>query len=155
MKLYCVRHGEAEGPEVEGRPLTPNGVAEIEREAAQLACIGVAPVQLWHSPKTRAVQTATIFAKALNAPQMTVCEHLLDSEQDTAPMHELISTWHEDTMLVSHLPFIAKLAGVLLGSDAEHFPLIDFAPGTVVCLERYGGERWMIAWVLNPRLLLA
>ena len=54
-------------------------------------------------------------------------------------------------MIVGHLPFIPRLVNALvLGLEyADHPPIIDYPPGTVVCLEQHN-RRWIIHWVLSP-----
>ncbi len=55
-------------------------------------------------------------------------------------------------MLVGHLPFMAKLAALLVAGDAEA-ALLDYRPGSVLCLERDDSGSWRIAWMLRPELL--
>ena len=67
MQLYLVRHGDAttkaENPE---RPLTKLGRDDASRLAAYLAKQGVTVVQIRHSGKTRARETAEIIGGELN-----------------------------------------------------------------------------------------
>ena len=53
-------------------------------------------------------------------------------------------------MLIGHLPFLQRLASLLLtGSDS--LELISFTYSAVVCLEYT--EKWEIAWFLTPDLI--
>ncbi len=54
-------------------------------------------------------------------------------------------------MLVDHLPFMAKMAGLLLCGDQEKM-FVDFKIGGVVCLERKE-NRWGIAWMVVPEMV--
>ena len=56
-----------------------------------------------------------------------------------------------DTMLVGHLPFMARLAGCLVTGD-EHVEVVAFVPGTVLYLEPAAGDRWCVAWMVRPEL---
>jgi len=68
MFLYLVHHGVAVAPEVDPRrPLSPAGLAAVERLAAQAAALGAKPAVVWHSGKLRAKQTAEAFWRACNA----------------------------------------------------------------------------------------
>jgi phosphohistidine phosphatase len=51
-------------------------------------------------------------------------------------------------MLVGHLPFLARLAGLLLSGDADN-PIVRFRTGGIVCLTR-DEDRWQVAWILTP-----
>jgi phosphohistidine phosphatase len=53
--------------------------------------------------------------------------------------------------LVGHLPFMARLASLLLTRDPKA-EIVAFQPGTVLCLEGEGGT-WRVAWMLRPELL--
>lgn len=67
MKLYCVRHGQAESTALSDkqRALTEKGQADIEKIAAVLAQRHVAVAHVMHSEKQRAKQTAKILAQAV------------------------------------------------------------------------------------------
>ncbi|HKE11212.1 MAG TPA: histidine phosphatase family protein, partial [Myxococcota bacterium] len=72
MKVYVVRHGEAEehrpGRRDEERELTRQGKAEFEQVVAGLAALGVRLDAILTSPLIRARQTAEILARALPGP---------------------------------------------------------------------------------------
>ena len=73
MQLYLVRHGDAmtksENPE---RPLTKLGKEQAAKVAAYLAKHDVCPVQIRHSEKARARETAKIIGAALKPEGGTV-----------------------------------------------------------------------------------
>ena len=152
MKLYCVRHGEAASAERDAeRPLTEQGVNDVTRVAAYLANCDVKIAHVMHSTKLRAKQTATILSEALTPPQLTECASILDEQNAIEPMVEMIKTWTDDTMLVGHLPFMPRLVSALVIGDAENYPIVNYPPGTVVCLELYDQHRWIINWILGPQ----
>lgn len=156
MKIYCVRHGHAESmPNPAGeRPLTEHGVQEITRIANHLANCGVHISHVMHSDKERTTQTATILAKSVAENTELESSPLLAPSESVESVLELIEDWHDDTMLVGHMPYISQLVSVLVtGSEAE--TLVRFTPGTVVCLERYEGKRWIINWMLRPDIVYA
>ena len=153
MKLYCVRHGHAEQlPNKNGeRPLTHEGVDEINRMAVYLAHRDVRAVHVMHSSKLRARQSAIILAEAVAKDQLVeICE-LLESDYPTAPLVDRIQEWHDDTLLVGHMPFMSQLVSALVLGD-DYPDILRFPPATVVCLERFE-SRWILNWVLRPDLV--
>lgn len=154
MKLFCVRHGHAEQiPNPAGeRPLTCEGVDELRKVATYLKQRGVHVVHLMHSGKLRAEQSAEILASVLAEGQnIEVCP-LLGCNQPTAHIIDLIQEWHDDTMLVGHMPFMSQLVSALiLGNDSCN--ILRFPPGTVVCLERLENHLWILDWVVRPDLV--
>ncbi len=63
----------------------------------------------------------------------------------------------QDLMIVGHLPFVARMASLLLAGWTEGV-VVDFPAGGVVCLELGGagtprGPRWAVRWAVGPGLL--
>jgi len=120
MKLYLVQHGEACAKEVDPeRPLTDRGREDIERLAAFLGRAGIEVGRVIHSGKLRAAQTADLLA-AVVAPfvELEVNDHIHPNDDPRAV------DWRQeaggrDTMLVGHLPFMARLVSLLLGEDPD------------------------------------
>jgi len=52
-------------------------------------------------------------------------------------------------MIVSHLPFLEKLASFLVAGDQEK-SVVKFPTAGIVCLEKGGNEKWKIKWKLFP-----
>lgn len=154
MKLYCVRHGEAQDASVNPeRALTPQGQADVNKVAHHLKRIGISISTILHSDKLRAKQTAEIFAKTLHVPQISQCNDILDAEGPIKPILDMLPSWQDDTMLVGHLPFLFKLVSALVVNEENFFPIVNFPPSTVICLEFYENDRWIINWHLVPRLI--
>ena len=65
---------------------------------------------------------------------------------------EGIATWAVDTLIVSHLPYVGRLASLLLASDPDR-PLLSFNPGSMACLEKDVEGHWSLAWMVRPELL--
>ncbi len=155
MKLYCMRHGEAEPipSGQKGRALTEKGVKEIEQMANYLSEQGVVIHHIMHSSKRRAQETAQILANTLQIQAVTECKSLLSPEADVDLLLEMIKTWHEDTLLVGHLPFLPKLVSALVVEEPTLFPIVNYPPGGIVCLEYYDAGRFVINFVLRPDML--
>jgi phosphohistidine phosphatase len=153
MRIYLVQHGEAVPAEVDPeRPLSAAGEADVRRIAAVLRGSGVGVARILHSGKRRAEQTAQILAGALGPEVRPEARAGLNPNDPTAPVAQEAAGWEQDTMLVGHLPFMARLADRLIASR-EDLGVMAFRPGSVVCLERTDQVAWTIAWMLRPELL--
>ena len=154
MKLFCVRHGEANSADVDPqRGLTDKGQEDIARTAQYLQEHGVHVDHIMHSGKARTEQTAAIFAKVLGVPQTDESPILLGEDSGIEPLLQMVNAWTDNTMLVGHLPFMAQLVSYLVVGDPTIFPIVNFAPGAIVCLDHYENNRWMIDWCLRPSIV--
>jgi phosphohistidine phosphatase len=153
MKVYLVQHGEAVSKAVDpDRPLSERGRGDVERVAGLLERADLRVAQTIHSGKTRARQTAEILAAMLSPDRAPGARDGLDPREPVAPVVNQIGDFTEDTMLVGHLPFMARLATVLLTAD-ETRTVVSFQPGSVVCLERDETGGWQLLWMIRPELL--
>ncbi len=151
MRLFLVRHGEAKHPiDDAARPLTDAGRRVVERVAAQVARVGVAVLQIQHSGKLRAEQTAEIFAFHLAPESGVVAVSGLAPGDDVAPVAEALCHEPESLMLVGHLPFVGLLASHLLAGSRDRVNLL-FGTATCACLLRTGGQ-WSLEWIITPAL---
>ena len=146
MKLYLMRHGQAASPDVDPRQgLSSEGRSEIEQLAQRLQNQGVRFQQVFHSEKDRARQTAEIVT-AITSPGVSPQQRSgLKPNDDPRPLSGEIEHWQDDTLLVSHLPFVPNLLGLLI-ADAVSMAMI---PGTLICLNNETGS-WHIEWVESP-----
>lgn len=150
MKLYLVQHGEATSKETNpNRPLTKKGKEDVSRMAKFLKKKGIRVIATWHSGKLRAIQTAQILGEAVSV-EIIKQEGLAPNDPVDKWLEEL-NTRVKDVMIVGHLPFLQRLASLLLVGD-ESSQLITFRPGGVVCLEREEGK-WSLVWTLPSELV--
>lgn len=152
MRVYLVQHGEAVAKDVDSeRPLSDGGRSDVQRVAELLTGAGLGVARIAHSGKLRAEQTANLLALTLGGgtPQ---AESGLGPNDPTAPVADALAAEEQDVMLVGHLPFMAKLA-TRLATGEEEPPVVAFAPGSVVCLERAHQGRFAIAWMIRPELI--
>lgn len=155
MKLYCVRHGQAESAEANPkRPLTKQGRCEVERMARYLYRHGLTFPHVLHSTKLRAKETAEIFASVMKLKKVTECESILDEDANVDTFIKMIPAWTENTLIVGHLPFMSRLISGLIIGDTKIYPIVNYPPAGMVCLEHFDQDRWVIQWILNPELLL-
>jgi phosphohistidine phosphatase len=153
MKLYLVQHGEACAKEDDpDRPLTDQGKADIDRLAAFLKQAGIRVERVIHSGKLRAAQTAERLANAI-APGVELESSGIINPNDNPKAFDWQSdSWDRDTLVVGHLPFMAKLVSHLVIDD-ENRSITAYRPGSVVCLEREDGTHWQLDWMVRPELL--
>ena len=153
MKIYLVQHGEAVTKEVDPeRPLTEQGKSDVQRIARALKDAGVEVKRVIHSGKLRAQQTAEILAIEI-APMLQLETSDLISPNDNPGAFDLQTDGgNTDTMVVGHLPFMAKLVSHLVTGDDSQ-TLVAYQPGSVVCLELIEKDNWQINCMLRPELL--
>ena len=152
MELYLVQHGEAK-PEAEDpeRPLTERGEETVLQMAAWAVQIGVRVTQIRHSGKRRAEQTAALLAERLKPSMGVVAAEGLKPNDEPRPVVEALQTEHESLMIVGHLPFLSRLASLLVVGNPEA-GVIRFQQAGIVCLSQEDG-RWSVKWVMPPELL--
>lgn len=153
MRLYLVQHGEAKA-EVENpqRPLTDRGRVEVERVSNLANKLAVKPSYIFHSGKLRAEQTAEIIADVLEVSKEPEAVSGLNPNDDVQQWVAKISQQEENLMLVGHLPFMDKLASLLLCGN-EDAGVVQFRYGAIACLEREASGTWRLQWVLTPALV--
>ena len=150
--LYLVQHGEAVAEAIDPkRPLSAHGRAIVEKVAAWAARQRVQVGQIRHSGKLRAEQTAAIFAKQLSPRDGVSVQPGLGPNDDVQLLVDGIETWPDSLMLVGHLPFLSRLASLLLIGDPER-TVIQFCNGGLVGLN-YDGRDWTVACVIPPHLI--
>ena len=153
MKLYLVQHGLAAAKDIDPeRPLTHQGKADVARIAEALKSAGLDVRRVIHSGKLRARQTAEILTREIAPSIEPVTTDQINPLDDPAQFDWRAASGGEDTMLVGHLPFMAKLAAFLVTGDADA-ALVAYQPGSVVCLESQEDDSWQVAWMLRPELL--
>lgn len=152
MRLYLVQHGQAfPAAEHPDRTLTDPGRRAVATVAALLACGQPRLSRIVHSGKTRARQTAELLADHLTPGQPVEAATGLDPHDPVEPWVEAANGWTEGRLLVGHQPFLGKLISRLVLGDER--VLVDYQPGTVVCLERASAGDWRIVGMLGPALL--
>ncbi len=152
MLIYLVQHGEARKEEEDpARGLTEKGAADVRRAAAYARTMNLRISWIFHSGKTRATQTGQILADHLKPEKGIFQTDNLAPMDDPDVWARRLGEMNEDVMLVGHLPYMAKLAGLLLCSDKEKM-LVDFKMGGIVCLKRSEDGRWAVEWMIVPEM---
>jgi phosphohistidine phosphatase len=151
--LYLVQHGEAKREEEDPRrPLTDKGFLDVEKVAAQLGRSNVKIETIFHSAKLRAVQTASVFSHHVTGSEDIAQTDGLSPLDDPWIWAERLKDLTHDTMLVGHLPHLAKLASLLLCGDMSK-GIVSFRMGGVACLRRDDSGSWSLQWMLVPEVV--
>ena len=150
MKLYFLRHGEADWPDWkrpdDERPLTKRGKREMREVAKFLDRLKVRPELIVTSPLPRAAQTAEIAAEHLKAK--------VRKDESLAPGFDrsdlqIVVKRHGATvlMLVGHEPdftnIISGLTGACLKLSKAGIALVEMDPHS---------EQGKLLWLFPPRL---
>ena len=148
MNFYLVRHGDAVAAvENAERPLSRTGREQVQRAARRMLERGSEVSRIYHSGILRAKQTAEILAQAFPT-NLAVEPHAgLLPEDDPAVVKAELDAAECSIMLVGHLPYLKRLAALLISGDPER-SVVDFLPATVLCCSKADG-RWKINWILG------
>ncbi len=153
MLLYLVQHAEAKKEEEDPeRGLTDKGFKDIARTAIFAAERCVKVIAIHHSGKKRAMQTAQILSDHLKPQKGIVQIDGLAPMDDPGIWAGRLAKMNEDVMLVGHLPYMAKLAGLLLAGDKEKM-FVDFKMAGIVCLKRLDDGKWVMEWMVVPEMI--
>jgi len=147
-----MRHGET----VSGMPdwqrmLSDKGRAQSSAMAQSARRHGLSVAWVYHSGILRAQQTAELVAAVL-APEQGVREISgLCPDDDPLILKAQLDVTTQSVLLVSHLPYLSRLAGLMVTGDSER-SVIEFAPATLVCLTRHANG-WKFDWSLTAASL--
>ncbi len=151
MALYLVQHGKSLPTDVDPQQgLSDEGIADTERMARLAVELGLTPGSILHSGKARARRTAEILAYALQPTDGVREASGLNPLDDVVPW--TVVNPAAELMLVGHLPFMERLASLLV-SGSEEKPVMRFQNSGIVCIDRDpASEHWVIRWALVPSL---
>jgi phosphohistidine phosphatase len=151
VRCYLIRHGDALAAELDPlRPLSERGRVTVAKLAQMAAAKDVKVAEICHSGILRAQQTAEILALSLRPTRdVRRIGGLLPEDDPTIGRVEIESS-DEPTMLVGHLPYMGRLAALLVTGDAAR-GTVEFAPATMVSCSK-NGSLWRMDWQINPAL---
>ena len=157
MILYFLRHGLAIDSETwvgddRERPLTDEGVMQLNTSVKTMKKIGVKIDIIISSPLKRAVQTAQIAAKALD--QEVVLDERLAYGFGLETISEVIAEHSQATaiMLVGHEPDFSSVVSKLTGGSEIIMKKGGLARIDLIESSLPKGE---LVWLLPPKVMLA
>lgn len=155
MKVLLVRHGEAMSGDVDPeRALSSRGQRQVEQVSAFLDDANVDFDRIMHSGMTRARQTADQLGRYLLPGIKTEAVVGLKPNDSVKHFAEQVLEWTQNTIIVGHLPFLAKLVAQLISGGKAQHPFVRFNPATAICLERDEQGSWNIIWMIPSELLI-
>ena len=105
-----------------------------------------------HSGKLRAAQTADRLTDAVAPGLEPESSGLINPNDNPKAFDWQSGSWDKDTLIVGHLPFMARLVSHLVVEE-ENKLITAYQPGSVVCLERINDAQWQVNWMIRPDLL--
>jgi phosphohistidine phosphatase len=132
---------------------TENGTRAVQKVADFLRASGGLQVgAIWHSGKPRAQQTAELLRPATRDGEGAVMQHHGLAPKDAVePIRRELEQRNSNVMIVGHLPFLGRLAALLLTGNADK-EVVAFQFGCVVCLNGNDAGRWKLEWMIVPKL---
>ena len=154
MHLYLVQHGEAKSKEEDpDRGLTDKGVRDVEKVAIALKSLDLSMDSVWHSGKTRARQSAEIMHPSISSTCELIQRDGLSPNDPVEEIKQVIEAGGGDIMIVGHLPFLNKLASLLV-TDDKNAEIIAFQNSGILCLECQESGQWSVSWMVVPDILV-
>ena len=152
MALFLVQHGKSLSKEVDpDQGLSKEGIAEVKRIAAVSKNYSISVSQINYSTKTRARQTAEIFASALQPPGGIHEKSGLKPLDDVIAIADNIES-KDNVMLIGHLPFMERLTAYLITGSMEK-NVFKFQNSGIVCMDKDPDTlSWVIKWTIMPNI---
>ena len=147
MKVIIMRHGQADwsAPSDSERNLTVQGMQEVSSTVAQLA--GQQVDRIIASPYLRAQQTAAIASETFAVDVETLAA--LEPDGDSASVVQTLPAAGV-VMLVSHMPQVSCLAGLLCDGSTSDGPPFQTAMALVLTLDIPGAGMAEVAEIIMP-----
>jgi len=150
LYLFLIQHGKTISKEKDPeRPLNTQGKKHTRRTASFLRSHGFLIDEIWHSHKLRAKQTAEIIGKKL-ACQVIKEKDGLGPLDPVDKIAKELQKYDQNLALSGHLPFLEKLASLLL-TGSEEKANIKFQNSGIVCLEK--DDQWSLVWSVIPNII--
>jgi phosphohistidine phosphatase len=124
---------------------------DVDRLARFLKKAGIKVDRVIHSGKLRAVQTAECLVNLIAPGLELEASGIINPNDNPKAFDWQSESWDKDTLIVGHLPFMAKLVSHLVVNDESKL-ITAYQPGSIVCLERVIDAHWQIDWMLRPDL---
>jgi phosphohistidine phosphatase len=152
MALYLVQHGKSLPKDIDSQQgLSEEGRVEAERIASVAKGYSIKVSGIFHSGKKRALQTAEIFATALDVQDRVEERSGLKPLDDVAAFAAAVRS-KDNLMLVGHLPFMERMTSYLTTGSTENL-VFKFQNGGILCLdEDTQTKNWYIKWTLMPHI---
>ncbi len=161
MQLYIVRHGIAidredrKCPPDPERYLTEEGVEKTKQVAKGVAALGVTADLFLSSPYVRAMQTAEIFAAALDYAKQKIrrTDLLLPGAEPSLFFRELAKDKQSSSVfLFGHAPQLDDIIATGVASK-HHVTALKKAGVALLELKRISPPSAQLIWLATPKIL--
>lgn len=161
MEIYVVRHGIAidrEAPKCPADPeryLTPEGIEKTKKVAAAVAAMDLSADLFLSSPYVRAMQTAEIFADALDYAKQKIrqTDLLLPGAEPTMFFRDLAKDKHTGRLFIfGHAPQLDDLIATALGLK-HHITSLKKAGVALLELKRVSPPNGQLVWLATSKIL--
>lgn len=152
MDVYLMQHGVALSEDEDAaRPLSTDGKVGVEKVVGRALSAGVRIDRILHSGKLRAEQTAQALAAALEVWDV----HLQEGLKPADPVEPFARQLEErdesgSVAVVGHLPFLDRLASLLVAGDEEAQAVRFQNAGLVKLVPKKDAPGYSLAWALVP-----
>lgn len=136
MKLYLLRHGEAEtrAHNDPGRELTDKGRREVTHVARLFAARNIKLQRCFASPYVRAAQTAALFLPEAGQRIVPETSPVLMPEVRASIVMDFLEDVHEqEVLMVSHNPLVSELHALLVDGDISGMHILGTSE--LICIE--------------------
>lgn len=160
MILYLVRHGIAiergdpDCPPETERYLTRDGIKKTREVAKGISALKVKPSLLISSPYVRAMQTAEIFAEALNHPREKIRQtpSLRPGSNPADFLKEIAHLKAGEIMAFGHAPQMDQLIATAVAARGV-FTALKKAGTAALDFETIAAGKATLLWILPPKIL--
>ena len=151
--VLLVQHGQAKSKEEDPeRHLTEKGKKESEKVASLLSGKMKEKLQvIYHSGKTRAKETAEIFAEYLKPENGIVEDGTLAPLEDPEIWVKKLRDLDHNIAIIGHLPHLSRLVSKLLVGEPDR-EIVEFRYSGALCLERVE-DKWLLRFYIVPDLI--
>jgi phosphohistidine phosphatase len=158
MNLYLIRHGKAcersrHWRPDSARPLTRDGEKRIAEVAAGLQALDIELDLILTSPYIRAFGTAEILGEVFGAKKLFETRNLVPEAEPEPIIDEIKESFNSlnEIALVSHEPFLSRLASVLLtGKDSTPINMRKGGCCKLAIRELGFGPCACLEWLMTP-----
>ncbi len=149
MYLYLSQHGKCYPSEIDpDRKLTEEGIVESGKAGRILKNKGARVSRVVHSGKTRACETAIIFADYIKPENGVGLMEGMNPNDSVEIFADNIS--FDDTLYVGHLPFMDKLVSFLVAGNTGA-EVLKFSNSCIVCLSKDEKNNSVsVDWIILP-----
>jgi phosphohistidine phosphatase len=148
--IFLIRHAHAVSDEEDPlRPLSSKGRDQVARVCDLLRSqAAFAPVEIWHSPLSRARETAALLARGLGLQARIVLRKGLEPDDDPAEVARALNSERRSIAVVGHEPHLGILASLMARGPALAHAHYHFSKAGVLALSRKD-KGWRTEWLVR------